>query len=266
MARAKEETAVVKKEALAVASYGEDVALGFENTTPDDISLPFLTLLQDLSPEVTGDKGQGIDGAKAGMLYNSVTKQTFDKTLFVPAWHEHLFVEWIPRKQGGGFVARHELTSDVVKAAKEASTKFGKYSVGTNDLVETQYLYGVICGPDDSQEMGVIGFTSTKLKIFRDWWTRVNMFLVPQGDRKVRPPLFAHLVEISTRRQTNREGQSFSNFVLKAAAQDNIKASLLSPDDSRYQAAKGLQEMVRKGMANINYESQTVEEPVVSAF
>lgn len=234
---------------LAV-SYGEDDGAGFEGVSSADMVLPFLSVLQALSKPVQSG------GAKPGKLFNTVTEEVIDEIGFVPAHVEHLFVEWVPRNKGGGFVGRHPANSEIVRKAQEASTKFGKYKNGDNDLAETFYVYGVTFD-DDAQriEPAVIAFTSTKISVYKKWMTSLRMFVMPSGDSgKVRPPLFAHAAKVKAVSQKNKEGD-FYNFSIKPYEGD-IRSSLITPDDPRFQAAKTVREMVQAGKAKVADEAQ----------
>jgi hypothetical protein len=253
---------VAKKTAsdVAVYDYGEDAGAGFENQTQADITIPFIAVLQALSPQVKDPSDGGVEGAKQGMLHNSVTDELFDGkagVLFVPAYTEHLFTEWVPRDAGGGFVGRHEVDSDIVKAAKSASTEFGKYTTESgNQLAETFYVYGVLCPEGAALEPIVLGFTSTKIKVYRKWNTRLQMFTVPTKDGgKLQPPMFAHLTRLGTVADSNTKGDFF-NFTL-TPAQGEVKSSLIAPNDERFMAAKDLRDMVRGGQAKAAEETQT---------
>lgn len=252
-----DDKAIEKREEkeLVLLDYGEDANEGFEGQTQDDLAIPFLALLQDLSPQVTDGT---IPNAKAGLLFNTVTEELLGESVeFIPGLRQRCFVEWVPRKQGGGFVARHEVDSPIVKEAIGASKTFGKYTNPEtgNDLVETIYLYGVLCPPDGDTYPIVIAFTSTKIGVFRKWNTKVNMLTIQVGDRKQRPPRYAHRVRVRSTRQTNRAKQSFYNFVLEPAETD-MRSSLLRPDDPRFLAAKKVREMVLSGAARAADETQ----------
>ena len=266
---AKNDRAVAPKAESAVAAYdyGDDANAGFENQTGEDLAIPFLGLLQALSPQVGDVSDGGLEGAKAGMIFNTVTDVVYDGkdgVEFIPALTEHVFVEWVPRSRGGGFVARHEPSSDIVKAAKEGSKTFGRYSTDYtetgdekapfkgNDLTETFYVYGILVG--EQVEPIVLAFTSTKISVYKRWNTKLNMFTLKHGDRKIRPPLFAHRVRLTTVAQKNNSG-SFHNFAL-APAEGDVKSSLLAPDDPRFIAAKECGEMVKSGAARASYETQ----------
>lgn len=246
---------------LAVPDFGDYEGQGFEGQTGADIVLPFIGVLQALSPQVTEKPGEGgLEGAKVGMLHNTVTDDLYDGEAgleFIPATTEHCFVEWVPRKQGGGFVARHEADSDVVARAKESAEAFNKLKTEAgNDLVETFYVYGVVV-VDEQPIPVVIAFTSTKIKVYKKWNTKVNMFTVQKADGsgKVRPPLFAHRVLLTTVREKNAEGE-FRNFALAPAEPGGIRDSLLAPDDPRFQAALEVRRMIAEGTARASYETQ----------
>lgn len=255
-------TDVVKKTAstdLAAFDYGEDVGSGFENQTAADYSIPFLGVLQQMSPQVKDPDDGGVAGARPGMLLNTVTEELYsakEGLQFVPAHTEHVFVEWVPRESGGGFVAVHQINSDVVKRAKAAAREYGKYRTDAgNDLVETFYVYGITCDDRDAGEMLVIAFTSTKIKVYKRWNTKVGMFQIKTADgRKVRPPLFAHRVKLTTSKEKNNKGE-FYNLSINPAEAD-LTTSLLSPDDPRFMAAKECKRMVESGMARAAYDSQ----------
>lgn len=239
---------------LVPYDYGQDAGSGFEGQTQEDLSIPFLTVLQALSPQVVDNQPEG---ARAGMLFNTVTQELHDGKeglLFVPCMTQHVFVEWIPRKKGGGFVGVHDLASPVVARAREKSTEFGKFwtydEAGNEDnqLVETFYVFGVMTGTDpaNATELSpvILAFTSTKIKVYKGWSTLVNK-------RKDRAPLFAFLVHLGSVSQENASGKFF-NFSLR-------NVSMLAPDDARYTAAKGLKALIGSGRAKAAYESQTTE-------
>lgn len=249
---------VTKRNDMAPAQidFGEDASCGFEGTAPgDDFSIPFLALLQDLSPQVKKRNAAYVEGAEPGMLFNTVTGSVSTEVLFVPSCREHVYVEWIPRDSGGGFVARYDKNDPIVVQAKAASTKFGKYKTPAgNDLVETFYLYGVMSDGELSEPV-VIAFTSAKISEYKKFMTRVNMFTVttPTGGKQ-RPPLYAHLVRISSKAQT-KDTHDFHNIILDPA-NGSIQDSLLAPTSELYVAAKGLKELVAVGTAAASYETQ----------
>jgi len=265
---AKKSKALVKAESkeLAQYDYAQHEDAGFENQTGEDLQIPFLALLQDDSkPVKSGDH-------ETRTLFNTVTQENYgEEVLFVPAYVEKCYVEWVPHNKGGGFVDRYQPDDPVVAQAKayakENDLDFGKLVVGKNDLVETYYVYGALCVPGEEVQPIVVSFSSSKIKVYRKWNTCVTMFKVPGPDgTKVRPPRFAHLVKIGVADDKNKAGLEFYNYTL-TPANGSIKESLLRPDDERFIAAMGFGELVKSGKARAAEESLQnasleVDEPV----
>ena len=74
------ETNVTKKEegALAANMFEADANSGSQNIKQEDLALPFLKVLGQLSPEINKQNGRYVEGAEPGMIINSVTKELFD--------------------------------------------------------------------------------------------------------------------------------------------------------------------------------------------
>lgn len=253
--------AVEKAKTQAVVpthDYGADASAGYENQSRADVSIPFLTVLQALSPQITE-----MEAAKPGMLFNSVTEELIDGKVgrvFVPATTKHMFVEWVPREKGGGFVATHEPESEVVRQARASSKEFGKYTTPNgNQLQETFYIYGVLLDEQDQPgEMAVISFTSTKISAYKRWNTKVSMFTIPSPTGgKIRPPLFAHKVKLTSTKEKNNKGEFF-NFDLQPA-NGSVASSLLPPGHPALEAGKSLREMVNSGAAKATPQAEPTQ-------
>ncbi len=222
--------AVPPKQELSTYNYGSDAGMGYEATDQDDFAMPYLSLLQAMSPEIAEST---VDGAKPGMLINSVTKELFDGkegVFFVPVATQHYFVEWRPKEAGGGIVGRHEKRSELVKNVI-ATGEFGSYKTPEgNDLTETFYMIGYLLSDVESTEPSsviVVGFTSTKIKVYKAIMQTLRTVLVPAGDRRVNPPLFANRLRIRSVSQKNNQG-TFFNFDITPAL-GNAVASLIPP-------------------------------------
>ena len=68
---------VAKKTNGSLALFGDD-AKGFDNMTQDDLALPFVRILGQLSPQVTAGDAKYMESAKPGMIFNTVTNELFD--------------------------------------------------------------------------------------------------------------------------------------------------------------------------------------------
>lgn len=254
MATKKEEIVAAQSQLPAVSyDYGTMAGGGFEGVTHEDFTMPFLNILQPMSQEVSSNPD-----ARPGMLINSVTKELFDGkkgVVFVPAARQHVFVEWKPRDQGGGIVARHEPTSEIVLEAKAESKSFGSYKTPAgNDLVETFYLIGhLLENEDDEEPVGavVIPFWSSKIKVYKRIMQMLNTF-------KGRPPLFANRLRVCVSQEKNNSG-TFFNFDIRPV-KGGVGESLIPPKHPLLVLGQQLNKSVFAGERRMADESVDVGE------
>jgi hypothetical protein len=179
------------------------------STASDDNVLPFVVLLQDLNPEVKKRDPAYVEGAEAGMYLNRATKQLYagDRAMAERTGKPQLefqhcvltkeIVEWVPRNDGGGFVARHELKGTVEDSMKRLGAKqmadpqdpnkvIWKTADGAHDLIETRYHFGNIIN-DDIPQPAVIAFKSTGHTASKQWNTMMLGFKIV--DPKTQRPM-----------------------------------------------------------------------------
>jgi hypothetical protein len=244
--------------ALVQYEYGEDEGRGYEHQSSADTRIPIINQLQDLSPAVKARK------ANVGDFLNTVTEQIWagdEGFLFVPATTRHVFVEWVPREQGGGYRGQHAPDSDIVLAAmrsakKDPDAKFGEYfTEDGNELQETFYVFGALCTEDGQAEsMALIPFYSTKIRPYKGWMTRLRQTQITDAQgRRVRPPLYAHLTRIKST-MDRKANNDFAVPVISSGDPRGVIQSLLKPDDERFMMAKACMQLVDSDQAKVDYE------------
>lgn len=266
---AKTDVDTVKNTAMAGYDYGEMAHEGFEDTKLTDLSIPFINVMQSISPEV---EDQTIPGVKAGDLVNSVTKEIIQQPLVViPLEKEEIWVEWVPRAKGGGLVDRHLPDSEIVKNAikanggsrlppKDAEGKRVNFKTPKgNELIETHYVYALIMNPEGDSIEGycVLSFSSSKIKAHKDWMTALYT-------QKGRPPIFANRAKISTSKVKNEQG-TFYIYAISPFA-DTWRESLIPPNADGMKLlteAKDFRQMIQDGLAKPAYDSVAGEQPDV---
>jgi hypothetical protein len=227
--------------------FGNDT--GFENQTQDDQSVPLLIVLQSNSPQCKRD---GIAGAQEGMIFNTATEELYDGeegVVFVPATTEHVFIEYRPREQNGGFVGIHTPESQVVVDAKARSTKFGDYKTPEgNELVETFQIYCVLCDEESQEVLGfaVIPCASTKIKPYKAFNNRLRSTMVMENGRRMPARMFANLYRMTTWQDHNANGE-FMNVAFAPAVNGDKYESLLDADDPRMEAGFDFMQLVNSG-------------------
>lgn len=245
--------------ALATAednAYADYAGAGFENQDSSDYAIPFLGILQALSPQLQDPANSHM---RQGMLLNTVTGEIFEPGVgvaFVPAITQHSYAEFKPRANGGGYVGSHEVESDVVRAAKEKNGgEFGMLkSPEGNDLIETFYVFGIMIDADGNSFEAVMAFNSTKIKVYKSWMTKAKTIQIALADgRRIPAPLMAHRYRIKTVAEKNNKG-AFFNFSI-AFDGENAIACRLKPNDELFQKAFAIKGLIESGKARAATET-----------
>lgn len=234
------------------AGYEAYVGDGFEGTSSEDYSIPFIGILQALSPQLEAD-----DTLRAGMIINTVTGDAFpgkDGICFVPATTVHNVVEFKPRDSGGGFVGLHEMSSPVVERAKNEAASYGDWKTPEgNDLIETFNMYGIVVDNDGNSFGAVISFSGSKIKKYKAWMTKARMVQIQLPDgRRIPAPLYAHRYRLTTVSEKNNKG-SYYNWEVKFDGED-ARSARLPANHELVQQARDLKEVLESGKAKANYE------------
>jgi len=251
-----------KDETLPVTAgmFEEDAGDGFEDTNKDDFAIPFLQVLQKMSPQVDPEEDGFIEGAKPGQLVNTVSEELWDgKTgvTVIPCHYERKILEWVPRNKGGGLVAEHDLDKGLLLLDEciQDEQKRDIHPGNGNEFQDTRTHYVLIVGEDGSYEPAVISMTRTKIRASKKWMSLMN------GIKKRRstgglftPPMFSHVYRVFSEARSNDQG-TFYVFNIKKERELGTQEG----DEELYHAAKGFRETVRAGAAKANHAAANGE-------
>lgn len=172
-------TDVALKDQNTEVSFADDDFFGgdsgLENVNQADITLPRITILQGQSPQVNRRKDEYVEGAEAGMLFNTATGKIFDNTDLVIAAYERRNIEWTPRDKpcpieglpkpvGGGLHADYGTDDSILDECVRFEDNGSLWTPRGNELVVTGTYY-VIDPATLSRAfiaMGKTNFTSSK--------------------------------------------------------------------------------------------------------
>lgn len=173
-------------------------------------SLPFIRILQDLSPQLKKQKDEYIEGAESGDLFFAKTQSVLEQPVeIVPCYTKSIYTEWIPRSKGGGFVGNHPLTVVSNPAYEKGRERQYDEWLGDNELKFTTYWF-VLMKVNDSWEQAVIPFTSSQLRVSRKLTQDINRFRY--DDASIAPPLFAQSWKLKSVLETSKNGDDYYNF------------------------------------------------------
>jgi hypothetical protein len=219
--------------ALAVSLFEADADKGLGNMGHEDLALPFLKILGQLSPEVNKRDGKYVQGAEPGMIYNSVTGELFDgeKGIDVLPCHYKLeYIEWQDRGEGSGA------------------------PVSGNYIEKTASHFLIVCG--QTPTTALLAMKSTQLKISRKWNSMMASIKMKGANGLFTPASFSHIYKLRTVQQSNDKGTWFGWEVSKVGPVE---------DSSLYQQAKSFAESVSRGDIKVKHGEPSTSEKISEA-
>jgi hypothetical protein len=200
----------------------EDFGSGFEGTDKDSFAIPFLQILQKMSPLVDEDSPKHIEGAKAGMLYNTVTHKLYDGKAgitVIPCFYKRSYVQWGGREAAdGGFKGeftpeqivemqnRGEIVVHEGKLLKPLSD--GSINEKKSDyFADTRSHFVIIVDPENGEiGQAILALSASQVKASKMLMTSLQQKKVDTPRGKMTPPTFANVVKVTTVGMSNDKG------------------------------------------------------------
>jgi len=190
--------------------FEEDAAKGLGKLGQEDLALPFLKILGQLSPEVNKRDGKYVEGAEPGMIFNSVSGELYDGMkgiTVVPCFYKLEYIEWKDRGEGsGGPVQIHDSSSDIMSQTKTDANYKDRLPNG-NYVEKTASHFVLITNP--TAATALISMKSTQLKISRKWNSMMAGIKMKGKNGMFTPASFSHEYRLRTVQQSNDKGTWF---------------------------------------------------------
>ena len=243
---------------VAAGMFEAEEAQGFEHADRDSFAIPFLQLLQKMSPQVDEGEDGYVEGARPGMYVNTVTEELFPGdpgVLVVPCHYERRFIEWVPRSAGGGFVADHP-PEHGLKLMQQTTRDENNRDIlpeSGNELQDTRQHYVLILREDGNWEPAIVSMTRTAQKASKRWMTMMQNIKWPRkGGGYFTPPMFSHVYRLGVQRRSNDQGTWYVPNPAK-------ERPLGEGDEELFHAAKGFRDQIVQGEARAAYDSVDTE-------
>lgn len=227
--------------------YMGDTARGSEGVTTDDMSLPRLTIIQDLSPQRKKNEDAYIEGAEEGMIFNTSSNALYNSgsVMVVPCFFRSEYVAWKDRKQGGGFGIAANTEEEAEKWISEQEDP------SAWDISYTHQHFCIMVHPDHTEakphlEDVVVSMSRSQLKPSRKWNTMVQ---AAGGDR------FGMAYRLSVVGDKSPKG-AFFNWSVK---------QLGYVPESLFKRAEAVYEAVKAGQKDVSRKTDGVTERVDDA-
>ena len=237
-----------KSAPLPANMFEEDAAKGLGKIGQEDLALPFLKILGQLSPEVNKRDGKYVEGAEPGMIFNSVSGDLYDGVKgidVIPCFYKLEYIEWKDRGEGPGApVAIYDSSSDIMSKTKADASYKDRLPNG-NYIEKTASHFVIITG--DSPATALISMKSTQLKISRKWNSMMSGIKLKGQNGLYTPASFSHIYKLKTTQMSNDKGTWFGWEVSKVGP---------ITDASIYQQAKTFSDSISKGAVKAKHGEQ----------
>ena len=228
-----------KSAPLPANMFEDDAAKGLGAIGQEDLALPFLKILGQLSPEVNKRDGKYVEGAEPGMIYNSVSGELYDGVKgidVIPCFYKLEYIEWKDRGEGlGAPVAIYDSSSDIMSKTTPDANYKDRLPNG-NYIEKTASHFVIVSG--DSPSTALISMKSTQLKISRKWNSMMSGIKMKGANGMFTPASFSHIYKLKTTQMSNDKGTWFGWEVSKVGP---------VTEKGLYDQAKGFSDSISKG-------------------
>ena len=245
-----------KSAPLPSSMFEEDAAKGLGKIGQEDLALPFLKILGQLSPEVNKRDGKYVEGAEPGMIFNSVSGELYDGVKgidVIPCFYKLEYIEWKDRGEGlGAPVNIYDSSSDIMSKTTPDANYKDRLPNG-NYIDKTASHFVIITG--DNPATALISMKSTQLKISRKWNSMMSGIKMKGANGLFTPASFSHIYRLKTTQMSNDKGTWFGWEVSKVGP---------VTDQSLYGQAKSFSENISKGSVKAKHgETETKKDSII---
>jgi hypothetical protein len=226
---------------------------GVSNKQEDNL-IPLIYVLQQNSPACDTNNPAHFEGAQPGNLWlRNAAEPIIDQSdgmEFQPCFFDKDWVEWIPRKRGGGLVNRHrELPDDAeqVEDPERPGRVIYKRPNG-NEVIETRYFIGYVLNHGDGAPLAYcIPLSSTGHTFAKGWMMMMNQHIMPKGGVE---PAFSRSYLIRTRYRTKDN----NSWYMLEIAQD-----MGFVDDDQFDMGANLRDAFTAGQKQVDMSAEEAD-------
>ena len=244
----------------------EDAGKGTEGMTQDDLMIPRLSVLQQMSPQVNKRDGAYVQGAEAGMILDNVAAQAFDGEegiTVIPISYRRAHIEW--KADRGGLVADHGPDSACLEGCSRGDR--GEYLTAEgNEIVPTGEYFVFVVDADGNYSPALLSMAKSQLKKARQWNSMINRLQIPHpsGEGTLNPAMFWNAYNLSTVPEENDQGSWFGWSVKQMFdAKSGGIIQNLPNGKGIYLAAREFKAQVAAGEVKVSPESASEDNDVM---
>jgi hypothetical protein len=253
MAKGKEVTVASNTDLAERPSWMGEGTRGSEEVTIQDVTIPRLSIVQDLSPQHKSNKAEYIEGAEVGMLFDTVTNALYpESVLFVPVYFRMEWVVWKNRDAGGGFVGAYPSQEEAVAAVAEHPNAGQQTEKGEPvlEVQDTAQHFGLLLDPNSPADNPrateiVISMSRSQLKPSRQFNSQIR---IAGGDR------WERYYRLSAVEAVNAAGQDYLNW--KVEQLGFVSEEVYAQAEALYRSVKAGERDVERGLTGTTQEEE----------
>lgn len=244
-------------------NFGNDIGKGLEGTDKDSFAIPFLVIVQKMSPQVDEADPQYLEGAKPGMFRNTLNNELFDGeegVIVLPCHFSRKFLKWGPKgSDNSGFkgemtpeaAAKLEQDNEVVRSEGKLyyPAPDGKIKEKKCDtLNDTRNHFCLLFDKNTGEiQQVLLSLSSTQIKKSKQLVSLLAQIKVDDGNgNSVTPPTWANQVRLTTIVESNDKGKWHGI---------EITMEGLIQDQAVYNAGRDFNKICMAGDVNVNYNN-----------
>jgi hypothetical protein len=257
-----------------LSKMAQDAGQGMEGADRDAFAIPFIRVLQQLSPQCTKGKAGYTPKAAPGFILNTVTGEIIDGEvgiMFVPCAYQRRFIQWGPRgsAEGSGFKKEwlperitealstgEELfpgSGTLVKSDEDGKLYLGGTNPKKNDLLaDTRNHFGLVL-TDNGPVQVLLSLSGSQVKKSKQLMGILSAVRV----NGVTPPTWLNKIHITTTLESNDQGSWYSIRVEHAG---------FIEDERTYEAGKTFHDLIATGHGSVSYAQEEEATESTSKF
>jgi len=252
---------VAKKKESNVVAFDESILLedagaGQEGMSKDDMMIPRITILQQMSPQVNKRDGAYVQGAEPGFILDTVGGEAIDGEKgieLVPISYRRAHIEW--KKDRGGLVADHGSDSSCLDGCIRGDR--GEYLTEDGNEIVPTGEYFVFMITEDSYTPALLSMSKSQLKKAKLWNSMINRLRIDVAGKPVNPAMFWNSYQLTTVPEENDQGSWFGWSVKMnhdAKSGGILQNHPMGKDI--YLAARDFRKQVASGQVKVSPEAQ----------
>lgn len=212
------------KDESQLSAYADAGMGNTEKLAAEDTAVPQLKFLQQLSKEC-----DEVPGAKAGLIFNTVTQESVESLLFVNCHFSKQFSIFRKREIGGGIAGNVNSEEEAHLFMEETALNPAEH-----EIKETHVHRGIIIDEQGTPiSPAVIYLQDTKIRASKTWNAEIQSKLFANN-----APRYAAAWVISTAKNKNNKGTWYTPQI--------SFAGVLPPDSAIVKTAKSMNENMSK--------------------